>query len=55
MPYTTLLFEKRNAIGYITVNRPEKLNALNHTVMEELLDCFLSLQRDDEARQRSGS
>jgi enoyl-CoA hydratase len=50
MPYTTLLFEKRNAIGYITVNRPEKLNALNHTVMEELLDCFLSLQRDDEVR-----
>jgi len=50
MAYNTLLFEKRNAIGYVTINRPEKLNALNQTVMEELLDCFVRQQQDDEVR-----
>lgn len=50
MAYETLLYDKRNAIGYVTINRPEKLNALNRKVMEELLDCFQSLQKDDEVR-----
>jgi len=50
MAYQTLLFERRNAIGYVTINRPEKLNALNHKVMEELFDCFQALQKDEEVR-----
>jgi enoyl-CoA hydratase/carnithine racemase len=50
MAYETLLYEKRNAIGYVTIHRPEKLNALNRTVMEELFDCFQNLQKDDEVR-----
>ena len=28
MAYETLLYDKRNAIGYVTINRPQKLNAL---------------------------
>ncbi len=50
MAYQTLLCEKRNAIAYVTINRPEKLNALNHQVMTELLDCFKNLHTDDEVR-----
>jgi enoyl-CoA hydratase/carnithine racemase len=50
MAYQTLLYDKRNAIGYVTINRPEKLNALNHQVMEELFDCFQTLQKDEEVR-----
>jgi enoyl-CoA hydratase len=50
MAYETLLYEKRNGIGYVTVSRPEKLNALNHKVMEELLACFQALEKDDEVR-----
>ncbi len=50
MAYETLLYEQRNAIGYVRVNRPEKLNALNRKVMEELLACFRELQADDEVR-----
>jgi enoyl-CoA hydratase/carnithine racemase len=50
MAYETLLYDKCNAIGYVTINRPEKLNALNRTVMEELFGCFQNLQKDDEVR-----
>jgi len=50
MAYQTLLYDKRNAIAYVTINRPEKLNALNRQVMEELFDCFQALQKDEEVR-----
>jgi enoyl-CoA hydratase/carnithine racemase len=50
MAYETLLYQKRNAVGYVTVNRPEKLNALNRIVIEELHDCFQALQQDNEVR-----
>src|ERR1039458_7512602 len=50
MVYKTLLYERRNAIGYVTVSRPEKLNALNRQVMEELRACFQSLQEDRDVR-----
>jgi len=50
MAYETLQYEKRNAIGFVRVHRPEKLNALNRKVMEELFDCFQALQKDEEVR-----
>ncbi len=36
MSYQTLLTENANGIFTITINRPDKLNALNKTVLEEL-------------------
>ncbi len=50
MAYQTLLYQKRNGIGYVTLNRPEKLNALNRKVMEELGECFRSIRTDEEVR-----
>jgi enoyl-CoA hydratase len=50
MSYETLLYDKRNAIGYVKINRPQKLNALNRKVIEELFDCFRALQKDEEVR-----
>src|SRR5487761_977404 len=50
MDYQTLLYEKREGIAYVTINRPEKLNALNQRVMEELKACFESIQADSEVR-----
>ena len=36
MPYTALLTSLENGIFTITINRPDKLNALNKTLLEEL-------------------
>ena len=34
--YENLLFSKENGIGYVTINRPKALNALNDQLMDEL-------------------
>src|SRR3989441_6047024 len=36
MPYDTLLFDVRDGIASVTINRPDKLNALNDRVIDEL-------------------
>ena len=36
MPYSTILFEDRGGIAVVTINRPERLNALNDAVISEL-------------------
>ncbi len=38
--YETILFEQKGNIGIIQVNRPDKLNALNEKVLNELYDAF---------------
>lgn len=48
MAYETLLFEKRQGIAYVTVNRPQKSNALNRQVIDELDACFEAVGRDAE-------
>jgi enoyl-CoA hydratase len=50
MAFENLLYEKRSGIGYVTINRPEKLNALNRKTMEELYACFQDIGKDDEVR-----
>src|SRR5207249_673130 len=39
MSYQTLLFEVRDGIAFVTINRPDKLNALNDQVMLRLERC----------------
>ncbi len=46
MPYTTLLFEIRDAVAIVIVNRPEKLNALNSAVIAELGDVADRMRKD---------
>lgn len=47
MSYETLIVETRGAVGLITLNRPQALNALNSTVLDELLRAHAAFQADD--------
>jgi len=47
MEFENLLLETREGVATVTVNRPEKLNALNAAVIEQLEVCFDALGRDD--------
>jgi len=44
--FQTILFEKRDSIGYVTLNRPEALNVYNIKMRDELYE-VLSAVRDD--------
>ena len=48
--YETVLFEKSKGIGTITLNRPDRLNALNDKMGQELIGLFTLVDRDDEIR-----
>jgi enoyl-CoA hydratase len=48
--FQNLKFEKREQIAYVTIHRPEKLNALNQAVMGELREAFTQVQDDPEVR-----
>jgi len=50
MPYSTLLFENRDGIALVTVNRPDKLNALNHAVIQELGELASQIHSDAAIR-----
>jgi len=47
---TTLLFELSDVIARVTVNRPDKLNALNATVIAELGDAVTRIETDAAVR-----
>lgn len=48
--YTTLLTELNNGIFTITINRPDKLNALNQTVLMELDDALKNIYEDKKIK-----
>src|SRR5438270_263703 len=50
MTFSNILFEKKNSIAYVTVNRPKVLNALNMATMEELRTAFHEIKNDDTVR-----
>jgi enoyl-CoA hydratase len=50
MAYQNLLLEIRDEIAIVTINRPDKLNALNDRTMEELEAAFDGLRADPSVR-----
>src|SRR6185503_4350869 len=50
MNFENILFDKKNAIAYVTVNRPKVLNALNMATMEELRAAFHDIKNDASVR-----
>lgn len=47
MDYQNLLLKKENEIAIVTINRPDKLNALNDKTFDELNDLFIELKSDE--------
>ena len=50
MEYSTIKTELENNIFTITINRPDKLNALNRTVLDELDNVIDSVYADDNIK-----
>lgn len=50
MAYETILIEREGAIATIVLNRPKALNALNATVLAELVKAFDELEADKGVR-----
>jgi len=46
--FEKILYEKRGRIGVVTVNRPERMNAIDRQTSAELYDAWCDF-RDDEA------
>ncbi|HYZ42656.1 MAG TPA: enoyl-CoA hydratase-related protein, partial [Stellaceae bacterium] len=45
--YQTILVERRGAVGIITLNRPEALNALNAALIADLAAALDDLEGDE--------
>jgi enoyl-CoA hydratase len=50
MDYQAILFERKKGIAYLTLNRPEVLNARNRRMREELIDAVTAIREDPEVR-----
>ncbi|WP_296678041.1 enoyl-CoA hydratase-related protein [Novosphingobium sp.] len=46
MTFETILTERRGAVTLITLNRPQALNALNSSVLEELISAFAAFEAE---------
>ena len=46
MSEDTIIFERKDSIGVLTLNRPETVNALNQKMIEELEALFGELVRE---------
>jgi enoyl-CoA hydratase len=50
MAYEDLIFEKRGFTAWITLNRPDKLNALRENLVRELYRALEQAEKDDDVR-----
>lgn len=46
MNYENILFEIKDKIAYVTINRPKVLNALNWQTMQEIQHAFIKIKED---------
>jgi enoyl-CoA hydratase len=50
MSFENIIYEVKEGIGFLTVNRPDKLNALNGRVIEEIVNALGEIRRDDTVK-----
>jgi enoyl-CoA hydratase/carnithine racemase len=50
MSFDNLLVEREERIAILTIQRPQRLNALDARTLDELRDAFLAFQHDDQIR-----
>jgi len=50
MGFRYILLDKKEHIATITLNRPDKLNALNETMFDEIAEALSEVAEDDEMR-----
>ena len=50
MNYKTILVENQEGVGVVTLNRPEKLNAINLTLSLELDQAVTQFEEDDRIK-----
>ena len=50
MSFDNLLVDREARVAVITINRPQRLNALDARTLGELRESFLSFQHDDQVR-----
>ena len=50
MVYANLIYQKKDQIGYITLNRPNAGNAINRALADELAAVSRQINEDDEIR-----
>src|SRR5439155_1521031 len=48
--YKCLIYEVKDAVATLTLNRPERLNALGDTLRDDLYDAVLRASQDSEIR-----
>lgn len=48
--YHTIRFDRRDGIGYLTLNRPEVRNAFNQEMIDELRDALRHIDKDKKIR-----
>lgn len=48
--YKNLIYKTNNGIAYITINRPESLNALSNEVLDELHTAFNAVENDTKVK-----
>src|SRR5215467_13429326 len=47
---TDIIYEVKNGVAFITLNRPDKRNALNDRIISELREAMVAAEADDQIR-----
>jgi 2-(1,2-epoxy-1,2-dihydrophenyl)acetyl-CoA isomerase len=50
MPYQDVILEKEDGVAILTLNRPDKLNALNARIMAEIASAVTEVDEDDDMK-----